>query len=98
MDVGYNNASGFPTVYPEIAKQPAVDLDDSGIQGVRIYIVVEDELLDSPGGALGAEQKRAALACATGTSPEFGDTSAPDSRATEDLGWRSEETARERCY
>ena len=55
MDVGYNNASGLPTVYPEIAKQPAVDLDDSGVQGVRIYIVVEDELLDSPGGAIGAE-------------------------------------------
>src|SRR6185312_9679900 len=49
---------------PQLAEVATVEVDDAGVERVRIDIVVEREIDDAPatGGILAAEQKGAALA------------------------------------
>ena len=55
MDIRDNSTSSLPTMYPKIAKPTAIDFDNAVPERVRIYVVVENELLDPPRLAFGAQ-------------------------------------------
>jgi hypothetical protein len=63
MDITDDAVSSHSTVLPQFWELVSVEMDDAGIERVRIDVIVEDELYDplaSP--MIATEQKRAALA------------------------------------
>ena len=55
IDVRDNSTSSLPTMHPKIAKPTAIDFDNTAPERVRIYVVVENKLLNPPRLVFGAQ-------------------------------------------
>ena len=69
----------------KISQPPAVDHNNAGLKRLRVDVVVEDELLDSPRSIFRTEEKRAALASAVGAALQFQNASVPDFVGADDF-------------
>jgi len=69
MHVRHDGQFGVPAFLPDHAELAAVELDDAVSKAVGVYIIVEEELFNSPSPPLGtAEKKGTAFAPPGGTA------------------------------
>lgn len=95
MDVSDHSVTSGSADLPDERKLVAVELDDAGIERVRVDVVVKDKFTYHFGavvvGCL-ADKKRATLpASAKGAAMQFGDASHPGDPGADDARLRSEE-------
>ena len=99
VDVSDNGLAGLAAVSPKRAEKTAIDSYYACREGIRVNVVIEDELLDSAGVfAFRAEQERTAFAVAECPPPKLRDTKLPDLRIADELRGGAKEATYDCCY
>jgi hypothetical protein len=86
VDIGDNFAAGLSAMGPKFAEASPVYLDNAGLKGVGIDVVVEKKLLYETHSVLGGSQEEcAAFSAPRSTFLQFIDACVPNCRLAEDF-------------